>query len=283
MKNDANDGRYVYYIYKITLLCGSLSGCYYIGKRKYKIPLCYTKPDFIQKLTQNPMLDCYRGSGKIINNYFKKHFPKFKETFNKEIILFSDTFKENYKNEELIIGDLWKTDKKCLNLIKGGVCSQNPDSVSEQVRLYNKTHVNNYIGHKHTERAKELDRQAAIERWKNPEYREYISTKLKEYWKTHKHPSLGTHIFEERKEHLSKINIGKPSPKNQGKNNGMFGKVPANARAVLQLDNNGNIIAEFASSDAAARNFGSKRGSNIRKVLSGERELCFGYKWKYKE
>lgn len=274
---------YIYYIYKITLLCGSLKNSYYIGKRKFKVPKYYSKDQIYDLIKSNPMIDKYKGSGKIITNYFKKYNPKFGVTFIKEIITFSETFEENYKDEERIIGDLWKTDNKCLNLIKGGVCVQNPESVSQQVLLYNKSRENPFKGIKHTERTKQLDRLAAIERWKDPIYRDYMSIKLKEIWKTRSHPNKGKHLSEEQKQHLRKINLGKPNPKNAGKNNGMCGKTPTNARIVLQLDDNGNVIAEFTSLDAAARSFGSKRGSNIRKVITGERELCFGYKWKYKE
>jgi len=178
------------------------------------------------------MIDPYKGSGKIINNYFKKYFPKVNESFIKEIIKFSDSFEDNYKDEELIIGDLWKSDEKCLNLIKGGVCIQNPESVSEQVLLYNKKNGTRH-GYKHTDMSKFLDRQAAIKRWKDPIYREHMSKSLSKIWKTHPHPSKGKHLSKEQKLHLREINLGKPNPKNAGSNNGMFGKTPANARPVL--------------------------------------------------
>ena len=43
------------------------------------------------------------------------------------------------------------------------------------------------------------------------------------------------HLSEEQKQHLSKINKGKSTPKN----NGMYGKLPANARKVYQYTKNG--------------------------------------------
>ena len=272
----------VFYIYKITLLCGSLKDSYYIGKRKFPIPVYYTKEDLVKKLQDDPMIDPYKGSGKIITNYFKKNHPEFNKTFIKEIIKFSESFEDNYKAEEIILGDLWKTDEKCLNLIKGGVCAQNPDSVAEQVQLYNKTHPIKR-GFKHTEQTKQLNREAAIKRWQDPQYREHVLNALSEYRKKHFSPNLGTHLSEERKQHLREINLGKPNPKNAGINNGMYGKIPANAKSVLQIDLQTNqIIAEFPSADAAARNFGAKRGCNIKKVITGERISCFGYGWKYK-
>lgn len=272
----------VFYIYKITLLCGSLKDSYYIGKRKFSIPIYYTKEELVEKLQEDPMIDSYRGSGKIITNYFKKYHPEFNKTFIKEIIKFSESFEDNYKAEETILGDLWKTDEKCLNLIKGGVCAQNPDSVSEQVQLYNKTHPAKQ-GFKHTERAKQLDREAAIKRWQDPQYKEHMLKVSHEYWKTHTSPYLGTHLSEERKQYLRKINLGKPNPKNAGANNGMYGKIPANARPVIQLDiKTGKELAEFPSADAAGRHF-KISGSNIRAAIKGKSKSSCGYKWKYKE
>ena len=52
------------------------------------------------------------------------------------------------------------------------------------------------------------------------------------------------------------------------------------ARAVCQLDENGNIIRTFVTSVEAAQYVGCKHG-NITKCCKGERLRAGGFKWKY--
>lgn len=95
-----------HYIYKITCLCGSLTGCYYIGKHST------LKPD--------AELDGYYGGGVIIRNYYEKYPPVQNKTIIKEILEYNPTKDENSRREKEIIGNLFETDPKCLNLKKGG-------------------------------------------------------------------------------------------------------------------------------------------------------------------
>lgn len=68
----------VHYIYKITLLQGSLENCYYLGKKSSKVPQ-YAQGGNVEKfVVENPMFDSYSGSGVIPTNYFKK-YGKFQE------------------------------------------------------------------------------------------------------------------------------------------------------------------------------------------------------------
>ena len=97
-----------YYIYKITLLCGSLAGKYYYGKRKLK------------KGIDNPMGDGYFGSGTIIKQYYKKYPFKQGVTAIKEILELNDTEDQNREREIFYIGDKYETDPNCLNLRAGG-------------------------------------------------------------------------------------------------------------------------------------------------------------------
>lgn len=91
------------YIYKITLLCGSREGQYYLGKHStYRLN------------------DGYAGSGIIIREYFKKYGRKEGETYTKEILEFNDTPEANSQREKEIIGDLWMSDPNCINLADGG-------------------------------------------------------------------------------------------------------------------------------------------------------------------
>ena len=97
-----------YYIYKITLLKGSLAGKYYFGKRHLK------------KDQNNPMTDGYYGSGTIVKKYYKKYPFKQGVTAIKEILELNDTEEENSKREIFYIGDKYETDPDCLNLKSGG-------------------------------------------------------------------------------------------------------------------------------------------------------------------
>ena len=51
---------------------------------------------------------------------------------------------------------------------------------------------------------------------------------------------------------------------------------------VIQMDEYGNRLHWYESSEAAARKLGIT-GRNIRKVCDGERHTCGGYYWKWDE
>ena len=51
---------------------------------------------------------------------------------------------------------------------------------------------------------------------------------------------------------------------------------------VIQMDEYGNRLHWYESSEAAARKLGLQ-GRNIRKVCDGERHTCGGYCWKWDE
>lgn len=93
----------VHYIYKITCLCGSLAGHYYIGKR-----------------TQRVEGEHYYGSGSVLKKYYKKYPPVEGKTIIKEIIEYNGSMQQNSMREKEIIGDLYKNDPLCMNLKGGG-------------------------------------------------------------------------------------------------------------------------------------------------------------------
>ena len=72
-----------HYIYKITLLCGSLKNKYYLGKH-----------------TTSNWKDGYVGSGKIVQDYFKKYGRKKNITYKKEIIEFNTTIEKMLKGKK---------------------------------------------------------------------------------------------------------------------------------------------------------------------------------------
>lgn len=91
------------YTYRITLLKGSLKSCYYLG----------------QHITDD-LNDGYRGSGRIVRDYYKKYDAIEDVTYTKDILGFYKNQEELNQAEYELIGDLYKTDPKCLNLRAGG-------------------------------------------------------------------------------------------------------------------------------------------------------------------
>ena len=53
-------------------------------------------------------------------------------------------------------------------------------------------------------------------------------------------------------------------------------------KPVIQMDEDGNRLHWYESSEAAARKLGLQ-GRNIRKVCDGERHTCGGYYWRWDE
>lgn len=94
-----------HYIYEIQPLIGNLKGKYYIGKHT---------------TSANPFNDNYAGSGKILQNYYKKYGKIKGVTYNKVILEFNNSTEANSNRENDIIGDCYKTDPRCINLKAGG-------------------------------------------------------------------------------------------------------------------------------------------------------------------
>jgi len=57
---------------------------------------------------------------------------------------------------------------------------------------------------------------------------------------------------------------------------------PTRCRPVIQMDEYGNRVHWYVSSEAAARKMGCA-GRNIRKVCDGQRKHAMGYCWKWDE
>lgn len=66
--------------------------------------------------------------------------------------------------------------------------------------------------------------------------------------------------------------------KNKGQNNGMYGKIPANAKSVIQYDLDGNFIKEWRSAAEAKKFLGI---DNITVVCNGKRKQAGGYLWRW--
>jgi hypothetical protein len=55
------------------------------------------------------------------------------------------------------------------------------------------------------------------------------------------------------------------------------------AKAIVQIDKEGNIIKEYSSILEICQAFNIERGDNIRNVLKGKQKTAYGYFWKYKK
>jgi group I intron endonuclease len=92
----------------------------------------------------------------------------------------------------------------------------------------------------------------------------------------------GATFTEEHKEHLRQAHIGKKLDEEHKRHISESCKGKG-TRAVLQIDDNGNVIKTFNSIREAleAVNPRAKRGSNISEVCKGLRPKAYGYKWEY--
>lgn len=119
------------YTYRITLLQGSLKGCYYLG----------------QHTTKN-INDGYCGSGRIVRDYYEKYKTIEGVSYTKEILGFYNSQEELNKAEYELIGDLYKTDPKCLNLRAGG---EQAGMCDETIALLSKAQTDNWLDESYRE------------------------------------------------------------------------------------------------------------------------------------
>ena len=109
-----------HYIYKTTLLCGTLAGKYYIGKHTTQ-----AKPE-----------NCgYAGSGVIVKDYFKKYGKVKGETYNIAILELNPDKVTNAEREKYWI-EPNLGDPDCLNIARGGFGGGAPGrKMSEETKL----------------------------------------------------------------------------------------------------------------------------------------------------
>ena len=221
---------------------------------KYKTdPLCtnITKGGLCENPRNGKLSYTY---GRVVSEEMKKHLSEL----NKERCKYMEMpWKGKHKTEE---------EKKQISL---------------KLKEYYKTHKSHMYGKKHTDEAKLKNSESTKKRWENDECRNIMLESIRNYWKNNESPLIGTHLSEERKQKLSEYFRGKPNPKNKGKNNGMYGKTPPNARKIIQLTIDDVFIKEWNSIDEACRAL-SLHSSNIHKVCNGKRKTCGGFHWKYK-
>lgn len=153
--------------------------------------------------------------------------------------------------------------------------------ISLKLKEYYQKNGSHLNGKKHSEKSKKLNSDSHKKLWEDENYRKKTINSMKEYWNTHQSSRLGTHLSEEIKKKLSEHFKGKPNPKNKGENNGMYGKIPANARKIIQLTLDDVFIKEWETMQEAAEYLGLQK-SNISDVCKGKRKSCGGFHWRYK-
>ena len=153
--------------------------------------------------------------------------------------------------------------------------------ISQSLKYYFK--INGTVSHPHTEEQKQKLSISHKKLWQNEEYRNKCLEGQRNYYKDHHGNMFGKHLSEERKQHLSKINKGKPNPTNKGENNGMYGKIPANARKVYQYTKEWDFVNEWNSIMEASRFYTGGERTNISCVCNGKRHFALGYRWSYEK
>lgn len=158
----------IYYVYKITLLKGSLSGKYYIGQHR----------------TKN-INDGYAGSGTILRNYYKACGKKEGETYIKEILQYCSSIAELNKVENELISDRYSSDPNCINLIAGGNGRGYSEETRRKISEANKGREvseeqrklisASLMGHQVPQETRALISKRVKEKCKSPEYCKKIS------------------------------------------------------------------------------------------------------------
>ena len=248
----------IHYIYKITLLCGSLSGKYYYGKH-----------------TTSNQKDGYTGSGRIVKDYYKKYGRKKNVTYIKEIVEYNSTMEINAEREKIIIGDLWKTDPDCLNCCEGGVSGVScipvwnkglkgcfSEETIKKMSDAKKGKTPWMKGKKHTEESLMKMREAQKNKVISQETREKLSK-----------AGIGRVVSEKTREKLRKAHTGK--------------KMSAEAKIkmmtpIAQYTLDGEYVRDWNGATEVENTIGISH-KQIWKCLKGYRKQVDGYVWKYKK
>lgn len=121
------------------------------------------------------------------------------------------------------------------------------------------------LGYKHSDEAKRKISEAGKRR-KGYKHTDEAKEKISDSLKGKKGRNTGNQHSEETKKQISETKKGTLS---------------WNATPVLQLSKDGELIKEWVSGTAAAKELGLSQG-NIWTVINGGRNTCGGYKWKLK-
>lgn len=167
--------KYYYYIYKITCLCGSFAGKYYIGQRQSIKP-------FEKDIN-------YCGSGAKLWRYYKKYGKEEGVTYIKEFICYCNTWDELQVAEDFYVGDKYKDEyPECLNLKSGGLQCQYSEETIHKLSTshlgqpaWNKGQRGRKLGkrdHCWTQEQKDRQSRKFFDKYENdPDYRNRVGCK----------------------------------------------------------------------------------------------------------
>ena len=234
------------------------------GKRykmdNYKV-YCHTAPNGKRYvgISNNPEKRWNKGKGYIKNYLFYRAIEKYGwDNFSHEILYDNLSINEAGRIEKELINE-WNLMNPNFgyNLREGG-----NGKFSDYSRyLMSKSRKGN---------------TNAVGQYHSLENRKQISGSLKKYYKEHPAPKIDTtnnkeyqQIIEKRKE----LTHNNRSLATSGANN-------PSARAIRQLDKDGNLIEEFSYATLAAKKYNIDLSSIIR-CCRGKQKTSGGYKWEY--
>ncbi len=163
---------------------------------------------------------------------------------------------------------------------------ENPDNESLQRAFGTMAHVRRF-GRRY--RVSEEDyayirlqnSQMLKQRWDDPEYRTSMSDMMTELWKTPEFKAKATASWHNEKRRKEQSDLMKSLNNDPGV---VAKKIDALHKwcdkAVQQLDDDGNVIAEFVSATEASRQTGIQQ-SCISRCCNGLQKIAGGYHWKF--
>lgn len=210
------------------------------------------------------------NNGVYIQPAFARAIKKYPDWDNDwEHIIFSDCLlEEEAKHMEILLISLYKTNCcRYNNPSYGYNCTDGGDGTtgwcpSEETR--------NKIGKKAKERLSDPKNHPWFGRTHSEESKQKMS-KIRKGRPAH---NKGVPMSDELRKKLSEIHKGT----NIGKNNPNYG----HGKAVIKLDRDGNIMAEYKTAAEASRITGIKL-ANIIECCNGKSKTAFGYQWIYKK
>ena len=281
-----------HYIYKITCLCGTLAGHYYIGKHS-------TRKDDAEH-------DGYYGGGVILRNYYKKYPPEIGKTITKEILEYNTTIEENSSREKDIIGHLFETDPMCMNLKKGGeggngYANRGTVHSQEQTENWIKQISEYYQTHKHPRSGMGTmvecfdDDGEFVGRFQTKELAGRVFGQSPISWGfykcTNKEAGFRWRVCDDMFASIERIEpYTKPkkvlsdSTKEKMRNAKLGREMPYEWVQVIGVDNSGveTVYKSIADAATSVHPDNTKAAQkNIQQAASGKRRTAYGFTWRY--
>lgn len=240
-----------YYYGFIYLTTNMINGKKYIGQHSI-----FTKNGELRKANHT-----YLGSGVLLKKAIKKYG---KENFTREILCFAKDKEElDLLEKEFIKNHNAIKNKDYYNVAEGG-------------------EGNTIIGFSEEEYEEYCRKQR--EKWNDEEFRNRSIENMKKSWTDERKQRTSESLKQnykdnpQRREITSKSNIETWQNEDTRKK-----RIENSSKKIIQLDLDGNYIAEFINSRLACESLGiESEGSLIRRVCRKERITAYGYKWMFK-